>query len=460
MVRAHIAGAQAFAVVSNFDGTSFASKPVEALLFGEGTQDLFVRTVIETAAEGNWDGVVIDFESLTPRVRTRLPLLINNLRMALRTKPVYVTVPAFSDPEDTDSLAYDLAALAKVSSGIILSAYDQHDPSTDPGPIASLSWVSQIVRDTLKVVPANKLLLGIPAFGYVWPQRGVSPIDAEEITAKQGVELTNTLGSPLRYDPVSGERHGTMANGGEAWFVDGQGTRARAAIAQDNNLKGVALWRIGSEESGTVASLPLRAQKAAPVAPNRPMVTEQKTGVVSLTFDDGPDPKWTKQVLDILEQKHVPATFFVVAKNAEKHPELISRMVRQHNVVANHSYSHLDTATASEWRNKLDIVSANGVIEGITGRTPLLFRAPYGILVLAFVSDLILAALAVAIDRERPSIVLLAPLLRVVWRPLQLWIVASSTRRFARGEDVSWRKITRHNSVRMRRGSSTSPLQT
>jgi peptidoglycan-N-acetylglucosamine deacetylase len=378
MVRAHIAGAHAYAVVSNFDGTSFEPKSVEALLSGSGTQDLFIRAVNETLAKGNWDGVVIDFESLSPKVRSRLPKLISSLRAALRNKQVYVTVPAFSDPEDTDSLAYDLEELAAASSGIILTAYDQHDPSTDPGPIASLAWVSQAVKDTLKLVPADKLMLGIPSFGYVWPQRGASPIDAEEITAKQGAELVNILGSPLRYDPVSGERHGTMADGGEAWFVDGQGTRARAAIARENNLKGVALWRIGAEENGTVASLPFRAEKAAPVAPNRPMVTSQKTGVVSLTFDDGPDPKYTKAVLDILEKKHVPATFFVVAKLAEKHPDLISRMVRQHNVVANHSYSHLDTAKASQWRNELDIVSANGVIEGITGRTPLLFRAPYG----------------------------------------------------------------------------------
>jgi cellulose synthase/poly-beta-1,6-N-acetylglucosamine synthase-like glycosyltransferase len=78
-----------------------------------------------------------------------------------------------------------------------------------------------------------------------------------------------------------------------------------------------------------------------------------------------------------------------------------------------------------------------------------------GILLLALAADLVVAVLAVAMDRERFRIVLLAPLMRLIWRPLQLWIVVRSAQRFARGEDERWRKITRTNSVVVEHGTAT-----
>ncbi len=62
--------------------------------------------------------------------------------------------------------------------------------------------------------------------------------------------------------------------------------------------------------------------------------------VVSLTYDDGPDPRWTPQILDILAQNGVRATFFVLGSNAQRHPDLLDRIVREGHTIGNHTFNH------------------------------------------------------------------------------------------------------------------------
>ena len=107
---------------------------------------------------------------------------------------------------------------------------------------------------------------------------------------------------------------------------------------------------------------------------------DQTTGkntakAIALTFDDGPDPRWTPQILDILHREHVPATFFVVGENAEAHPGLIQREWSEGMEIGNHSYTHPE-ASMSPLRIKLELDATQRVIEAMTGHMTTLFRAP------------------------------------------------------------------------------------
>ncbi|MFS0837316.1 polysaccharide deacetylase family protein [Paenibacillus sp. 1P03SA] len=99
---------------------------------------------------------------------------------------------------------------------------------------------------------------------------------------------------------------------------------------------------------------------------------------IALTFDDGPDLKYTPQVLDILKKNQVKATFFVIGSRARAHPEMIGRMVREGHVVGNHSYSHpfMPKLTASEFSSQ--IMRTQDIIKQLAGYTPRLVRPPYG----------------------------------------------------------------------------------
>jgi peptidoglycan/xylan/chitin deacetylase (PgdA/CDA1 family) len=104
-------------------------------------------------------------------------------------------------------------------------------------------------------------------------------------------------------------------------------------------------------------------------------VTEKK---VALTFDDGPDEIFTRQVLDVLKQNKVRATFFVIGRRAEAHPELIARMIREGHIVGNHSYNHADLSKLSVTNFEKQIEHTQLILKPMTGYNPKLFRPPYG----------------------------------------------------------------------------------
>ena len=99
---------------------------------------------------------------------------------------------------------------------------------------------------------------------------------------------------------------------------------------------------------------------------------------IALTFDDGPAEQFTEQILEILHQQQVPATFFVCGKNAEKHPDLLRRIVADGHEVGNHTYSHPFVYFKSRRRIAEEIDRTQAVIEKIVGLRPTFFRPPYG----------------------------------------------------------------------------------
>lgn len=99
---------------------------------------------------------------------------------------------------------------------------------------------------------------------------------------------------------------------------------------------------------------------------------------VALTFDDGPDLRYTTAILDILKEEGVKATFFVVGTQVDKYPEVVQRMVEEGHAVGNHSYRHKDLSKLSASQILAEIRKTDKALEEALGTTPLLFRAPYG----------------------------------------------------------------------------------
>lgn len=100
---------------------------------------------------------------------------------------------------------------------------------------------------------------------------------------------------------------------------------------------------------------------------------------IVLTFDDGPDPQYTPQILDILKREHVPAAFFVIGNQAEYHPDILGRMWDEGHEIGNHTWSHPNLAQANEQQTRLEITTTQRIIEAVTGRITTLFRPPYAI---------------------------------------------------------------------------------
>src|SRR6266403_319120 len=100
---------------------------------------------------------------------------------------------------------------------------------------------------------------------------------------------------------------------------------------------------------------------------------------IAITFDDGPDLRWTPKILDILKQKHVPATFFVIGVDASQFPQIVKREYAEGHEIGNHTYTHpsFDDISKTEIHWQLNLTQR--LIESTIGVKSILFRPPYGI---------------------------------------------------------------------------------
>lgn len=99
---------------------------------------------------------------------------------------------------------------------------------------------------------------------------------------------------------------------------------------------------------------------------------------IALTFDDGPHPYYTEQLLDGLKERGVKATFFVTGEHAELHPEIIKKMNEEGHLIGNHTYSHIQLQKNNREEFKAQLLKTNEVISNITGKEVLYVRPPYG----------------------------------------------------------------------------------
>jgi peptidoglycan-N-acetylglucosamine deacetylase len=100
---------------------------------------------------------------------------------------------------------------------------------------------------------------------------------------------------------------------------------------------------------------------------------------ISLTFDDGPHPTNTPRLLDILKQRNVKATFFVVGRNAATYPHIMRRIAAEGHEIANHTYTHGDITKMSDAALRKELNDSLAAIQNaVPGYRPVLFRPPYG----------------------------------------------------------------------------------
>ncbi|MDA0834760.1 MAG: polysaccharide deacetylase family protein [Planctomycetota bacterium] len=100
---------------------------------------------------------------------------------------------------------------------------------------------------------------------------------------------------------------------------------------------------------------------------------------VALTFDDGPHPEWTPRLLDTLQENQLRGTFFVVGERAERHPELIRRIVAEGHTLGNHSYTHAEAMIWNDDRFLAEVKQTRLLLEEMTGTPCRYVRPPKGV---------------------------------------------------------------------------------
>jgi cellulose synthase/poly-beta-1,6-N-acetylglucosamine synthase-like glycosyltransferase/peptidoglycan/xylan/chitin deacetylase (PgdA/CDA1 family)/spore germination protein YaaH len=392
----------------------------------ETSRTRLVNQLAEMVSDHGFQGVCIDFEEVPNSSQKNLLAFMRQLHTTFKQRnwTVMQAVP-FDDPD------CDYRDLAAANDYLLLMAYDEHWNDSDPGSIAGQPWFEAMLARRMKELDPSKTVVCIGGYGYGWSRDK----ETEELTFQEAVLEARDNEAKIEFDPVT--RNPFFRYDDEdrvehtVWFLDGVTAFNQMRAARGYNVAGFALWRMGSEDPSLWAVFGNQQLDAAPDGPNgltrivygydvdfegmgevlqfeaapkegsREIVVDSGSGLirsakylsipssyvirrtgwhpghVALTFDDGPDEKWTPQILDILKQERVPATFFIIGENGQANPRLLKRIVAEGHDVGNHSYTHPNLGEIPGRLIELELNATQRLIESVTGRSTRLFRAPY-----------------------------------------------------------------------------------
>lgn len=106
--------------------------------------------------------------------------------------------------------------------------------------------------------------------------------------------------------------------------------------------------------------------------------SRKPTKKIALTFDDGPHPRYTERILNILDKYNIKATFFVIGVNIQNYPEPLKKIAAAGHEIGNHSYSHAICKSGTASDVSLEMQKCDSLIEDITGKKTSLYRPPCG----------------------------------------------------------------------------------
>ncbi|HEY4050859.1 MAG TPA: glycosyltransferase [Acidobacteriaceae bacterium] len=387
-------------------------------------------------ANPNYHGLSLDLENLPDDALDDYQTLIGELYRKLHAKGLRLYVN-----ESVGGSNDELAFLAQNSDGILLMNYDQHEVTSGPGPIAAQDWFENNLRRVLKIVPKEKLLCAIGNYGYDWTMslatkgHPAKVLNTDNISVQQGWQAAADADADVRLEGDELNPHFAYDDEDnhvrhQVWMLDAVTSLNELRAARQMGLQTFALWRLGSEDPSLWSIWDHPESKDAPeqlrnIPPGHDVaacgdgdilrvtgephsgrrtidmdsdnwtVTDEhietyaqpytiqyygyKPQEVALSFDDGPDPKWTPKILDVLKKEKVNGTFMIIGEQAEDNIGLLRRVVAEGNEIGNHTWTHPDISAISAGQLKLELNLTERLFASKLGIKPLFFRPPYSI---------------------------------------------------------------------------------
>jgi len=273
-----------------------------------------------------------------------------------------------------------------------------------------------------------RTIIALGNYGYDWTD---GKKEADEVTCQKALITADESKAKVLFDSESRSPYFEYDESDEShhrvWFLDAVTAYNQMRAASGYKPAGYAVWRLGSEDpsiwsilggyqvhspdvlqrivygydvdfEGTgeilkVMSRPQDGWRNLDVDPASGFIKSEDfvkipssyviersgdhPGLIALTFDDGPDPEWTPDILDILKREHVPATFFIIGKNGQTYPDLMRRIVNEGHEIGNHTFTHPNLGEIPVSLTELELNATQRLIESETGRSTVLFRPPY-----------------------------------------------------------------------------------
>lgn len=230
----------------------FSNYLINVLVNSLPVQENLISNLLETMAGKNYGGIDIDFEYILAEDRTSFAQFVSRVRMAANEAGYPVSVALAPKTSDNQpGLLYggkDYRLLGEAANHVLLMTYEWGYTYGPPMAVAPINKVREVVEYALTRIPAEKINLGIPNYGYDWPlpyERGVTA--ARTISNTQAIEIAIAHSAVIEFDQVSMSPHFTYEQDGirhEVWFEDVRSLNEKFSLIQEYGLRGAGYWQI------------------------------------------------------------------------------------------------------------------------------------------------------------------------------------------------------------------------
>ena len=243
---AHEKGLEVWGLIDNFN------KDVSTLdtLSNRTSREHLIQKLIEEAARVGLDGINVDFETLTQEEAPHFIQFIRELSISCRKNNLVLSI---DDPVPQFTSFYNRKEQGIVADYVIIMGYDEHTDGTEiAGSVASLPFVEEGIQQTLKEVPKNKVINGVPFYTRLWFTDNAGTVTSEIMGMDQADKIVAEMGMEKYWNKEVSQNYAELATDNglyQIWLEDEQSLDAKMQLIQKYELGGVAEWKLGFERA-------------------------------------------------------------------------------------------------------------------------------------------------------------------------------------------------------------------
>lgn len=244
---AAMTGTRVIPTIQNLVNGSFNGTVVENLVSTAASRESHAQAIFNLVVSKSYDGIDIDYESVPTATRANYTAFIQLLGAKLDSAGKHLSVTVYAKTSDAQNWngpgSQDYVALGAAADSIKLMAYDYHWSTSAAGAITPLTWLDQVTTYAETTIPAAKIMVGLPWYGYDW--RGTSGTGVVYQKAMETARLNNAT---ITRDP-NNEATYTYSDH-VVYFQDAAAFQAKTNLLSEKhpNIGGVTVWRVGGED--------------------------------------------------------------------------------------------------------------------------------------------------------------------------------------------------------------------
>lgn len=245
--KAHDMGLEVWALIENIEYKD--SIDMYAILSSTSTRAKLIADLTDTVQEYGIDGINVDFEQISMDCGEHYIEFIRELSVSCRKNGIVLSIDNYVPTGYTDH--YDRREQGVVADYVIIMGYDEHYAgSEEAGSVASIDYVENGIEQTVKQVPANKVINAVPFYTRIWETTGDS-ISSQAVGMEMAEEYVRAHNIDVEWDDAACQNYGEYKEGDslyQVWLEDEKSIQVKLNIMDKYGIAGVAAWRLGFEK--------------------------------------------------------------------------------------------------------------------------------------------------------------------------------------------------------------------